>query len=315
MRTATLSLTQRQHAELAAHLFPADGREAVAIALCGRRRCAELHRLLVHRVAPVPHEACLERTPARVTWPTDLLPPLLEEARRRGLAVLKIHGHRHPSPFSVTDDRADCALFPSIHAWTENGPHASAVMFRAGGTIGRLVDESGRFHPLASVNVVGDDLVFWSAASATSAVPAFGHRVAQTFGSGTFDRLRRLRVDVVGCSGTGSPLIEQLARNCVGTLVLVDPDCIEEKNLNRILNATMEDARRNRLKVDMAARTVAEMGLGTVVETHPRNLFDPATVRAVAACDVVFGCMDSIDGRHLLNKLATFTSFPISTSA
>ena len=310
MQTATLSLTELQHAELSAHLFPDDGCEAVAIALCGRRRDAEHHRLLVHRWVPVPYEVCSERKPDRVTWPTEMLPPLLEQARLRGLAILKIHGHRHPSPFSAIDDRADRALFPAVHAWTEDGPHASAIMFRDGRMIGRLVDEDGGFRPLTSVSVVGDDLSIWSADRRGAAVPEFGRRVAQTFGAGTFDRLRRLRVGVVGCSGTGSPLIEQLARNCVGTLVLVDPDRVEEKNLNRILNATMDDARQGRLKVDVAARAIAGMGLGTVVETHPRNLFDPDTVRAVAGCDVVFGCMDSIDGRHLLNKLATFYLIP-----
>ncbi len=105
-------------------------------------------------------------------------------------------------------------------------------------------------------------------------------------------------------------MIEQLARNCVGELILVDPDRVDEKNLNRILNATMEDARRSRLKVDVAARAIRAMGLGTLVETLPRSLFDPIAVRAVAGCDVVFGCMDSIDGRHLLNKLATFYVIP-----
>ena len=134
--------------------------------------------------------------------------------------------------------------------------------------------------------------------------------MAQTFGAGTYDRLRRLRIAVVGCSGTGSPLIEQLARNCVGELVLVDPDCVEEKNLNRILNATMDDAKQSRPKVDVAADAIQAMGLGTVVHPHPRTLFDPVAVRAVAACDIVFGCMDSIDGRHLLNKLATFYLLP-----
>ncbi len=310
MNTATLTLTGRQHAELEAHLFPGDGCEAVAIALCGHRRGADRHRLLVRKLVPIPHDACSVRTPKRVTWPTEVLPPLLEEAARDGLAVVKIHGHRLPSPFSVLDDRSDRDLFPSIHAWTESGPHGSAIMFEDGRMIARLVDERGRFHPLASVNVVGDDLQFWPYAAETATVPEFGRRVAQTFGAGTYDRLRRLRIGVVGCSGTGSPLIEQLARNCVGTLVLVDPDRVEEKNLNRILNATMEDARHARLKVDVAARAIRAMGLGTVVETHPRSLFDPDTVRAVAACDVVFGCMDSIDGRHLLNKLATFYLIP-----
>ena len=310
MQTATLSLTEHQHAELMAHLFPADACEAVAIALCGRRRGAERHRLLVRHLFPVPYEACSERKPDRVTWPTDVLPPLLEDAAREGMAVLKIHGHRHPSPFSDTDNRADRALFPSVHAWTEDGPHASAIIFRDGRIIARLVDEQGRFQPLSSVNVVGDDLSFWRAGAHAVSVPEFGRRVAQTFGSGTFDRLRHLRIGVVGCSGTGSPLIEQLARNCVGTLVLVDPDRVEEKNLNRILNATMEDAQHSRLKVDVAARAITDMRLGTVVQTHPRTLFDPNTVRAVADCDVVFGCMDSVDGRHLLNKLATFYLIP-----
>lgn len=310
MPGTTLSLTHGQHAQLMAHLFPADGCEAVAIALCGHRRSAERHRLLLRRIVPVPYESCSQRTPERVTWSTDLLPPLLDEASRHGLAVLKIHGHRHPSAFSPTDDRADRALFPSVHAWTETGPHASAIAFRDGRMIARLVDAGGRFRALSSVNVVGDDLLFWPSRAQAAAVPEFGRRVAQTFGAGTYDRLRRLRIAIVGCSGTGSPLIEQLARNCVGTLVLVDPDHVEEKNLNRILNATMQDAQQRRLKVDVAARAIRGMGLGTVVETHPRSLFDADTVRAVADCDIVFGCMDSVDGRHLLNKLATFYLVP-----
>ena len=176
--------------------------------------------------------------------------------------------------------------------------------------IGRVVDDRGRFCPFASVNVVGDDLSFWPSQLNTGKVAEFGRRVAQTFGIGTYDRLRGLRIGVVGCSGTGSPLIEQLARNCVGELVLVDPDRVEEKNLNRILNATMEDARQGSLKVDVAARSVRAMGLNTRVETHPCSLFDPVAVQAVASCDVVFGCVDSIDGRHLLNKLATFYLIP-----
>ena len=278
--------------------------------MCGHRGGADRHRLLVRKLAPIPYDACSVRTPKRVTWSTEVLPPLLAEADRYGLAVVKIHCHPLPSLFSSVDDHADRDLFPSVHAWTDSGPHGSAIMFGDGRMIGRLVDERGRFHPLASVNVVGDDLSFWPSASSTEAIPAFGRRVAQTFGEGTYDRLRRLRIGVVGCSGTGSPLIEQLARNCVGELVLVDPDCVEEKNLNRILNATMDDAREARLKVDVAARSIRAMGLGTLVETHPRSLFDPYAVHAIASCDVVFGCMDSIDGRHLLNKLATFYLIP-----
>ena len=310
MQPTTLTLTGRQHADLRAHLFPGDGCEAVAIASCAHRRGSDRHRLLVHRLTPIPYEACTERKPDRVTWPTDILPPLLHEAARYGWSIVKIHGHRRASPFSAIDDCADRSLLPSVYAWTEGGPHGSAIMFPDGRMLGRLVDEDDTFHALASVNVVGDDLSFWPSLNHTGPVPEFARRVAQSFGTGTYDRLRRLRIAVVGCSGTGSPLIEQLARNCVGGLVLVDPDHVEEKNLNRIVNATMHDALQARLKVEVAARAIRAMGLGTVVDALPVNLFDPAAVRAVAGCDVVFGCMDSIDGRHLLNKLAAFYLVP-----
>ena len=278
--------------------------------LCGHRADQARHRLLARKVVPVPYDACSVRLPTQVTWSTSMLPPLLDEAARIGLAVIKVHGHRNSSDFSETDDKSDKTLFPSVHAWTNNGPHGSAILFSDGRMIGRTVDDCGRFSSFSSINVVGDDLPFWYTDTDGSAIPEFGRRVAQTFGAGTYDLLRKLRVAVIGCSGTGSPVVEQLARNSVGKLVLVDPDRVEDKNLNRILNTTKADARNGRFKVDVLAGAIAKMGLGTVVETFPMSLFDPSVVNAVANCDVVFGCMDSIDGRHLLNKLATFYLLP-----
>ena len=67
--TATLTLTGPQHAELQDHLFPGDGCEAVAFALCGHRRGRQRDRLLVHELVKVPNHVCSVRTPTRVTWP------------------------------------------------------------------------------------------------------------------------------------------------------------------------------------------------------------------------------------------------------
>jgi hypothetical protein len=122
--------------------------------------------------------------------------------------------------------------------------------------------------------------------------------------------LGELSVAVIGCSGTGSPLVEMLARLGVRRLVLVDPDHVEEKNLNRVNNATMADAHDEVAKVEVMARAIRAMGLGTVVEPIAASLSSPGVVRRVATCDVVFGCMDSVDGRDLLNRLATFYCLP-----
>lgn len=307
-----LRLTGKQHAELRSHLFPGDGNEAVALALCGRRAGEARHVLTVHAIVPVPYAACPVRTPDRVTWPTDLLPPLLGKASKSGLALLKIHSHPGGWPeFSNYDDTADRELFPSVYGWVDDDlPHASAVMLPDGRIFGRVVGADGEFTPLASVAVAGDEIRFWYPHDHLAAVPEFALRHAQAFGGGTTSRLRRLSVAVVGCSGTGSPVVEMLARLGVGELVLVDPDRTEQKNLNRIINTTGADAERGEFKVEVLARAVRQMDLGTRVVPLAKSLFDPDVVRRVAECDVVFGCMDSVDGRDLLNRLATYYLIP-----
>lgn len=306
-------MTGGQHARLAAHLFPGDGNEAVAVALCGRRAADAGHVLCVRAVEPIPHAACPVREPDRVTWPVGLIRPLLDEAARRGLAVVKFHSHPggHPA-FSRQDDRADRELFAAVGDWLDGpAPHASVVMLPDGGLFGRAVTPDGAFAPLESLAVVGDDLRYWFAdPELPGGVPEFARRHAQAFGAGTTSVLRRLAVAVVGCSGTGSPVVEQLARLGVGRLVLVDPDAVEEKNLNRIVHATMADARAGRAKVEVVAEAVRRMGLGTEVDPVRAHLLTPEAVRRVAGCDVAFGCTDSAEARHLLNRLAAFYCLP-----
>src|SRR5262245_31486013 len=88
-----LRLTGTQHVQLQAHLFPGDGKEAVAIALCGRRAGETRHCLMVQRIVPIPYDSCQVRTPMQVTWGTDVLLTPLAEAAQQGLALVKIHSH------------------------------------------------------------------------------------------------------------------------------------------------------------------------------------------------------------------------------
>ena len=306
-----LRLTQGHHRDLKAHLLPGDGLEAVAVALCGRRRSTTHHCLTVKTVVPIPYDECKVRNADRVTWSTKRLIPLLEEAARRDLTILKIHSHPGGFPdFSEIDDASDKDLFNSVFGWTDSTfPHASAVMLPEGRMFGRAIMPDGAFQDLDSIMVPGHDLQFW-VPGASSKATAFTQRHAQLFGAGTTRRLREMAVAVIGCSGTGSPLIEQLARLGVGRFVLVDPDHVEEKNLNRILNATREDAYLKRPKVEVMARAIAAMGFGTELEIIAEDLATPRAVKAVAECDVVFGCMDGVEGRHLLNRLSAFYLLP-----
>jgi hypothetical protein len=308
----SLSMTGEQHGRLRQLLFPGDGKEAVAILLCGRCDGDRRHRLVVRAVEPVPHEVCTVRTAQCVSWPPEFIEPLLERAAAERLSVVKVHSHPTGyAAFSTTDDEGDARLLPMIRGWIEADiPHGSAVILPDGQMFGRHLRADNNFAPLEMISVIGDDLHFWYADTGSVEVPSFVASHAQAFDDGTIERLRRLSFAVIGASGTGSPTFEQLMRLGAALIVVVDDDQMEYRNVNRIVNSTMKDAEDAKKKVDVLGDAADRAGLGTKVIRVPKNLWDPEVVRQVAQCDVVFGCMDTIDGRFLLNTLATYYTLP-----
>jgi len=306
-----LRLTGDQHTQLRSHLFPGDGNEAVALALCGRLNHAHGHALCVYQILLVPHSQCRERTPERVTWDTSIGRDLFQKAAEKGMGILKIHSHPEGyKRFSKYDDRSDKELFSSLHSWTDDGmPHASVVMLPDGSMFGRIVDPDGNFQPISKISVVGDDILFFREQSGRP-VDQAQIRTSQTFGDKTTSLLKQLRIGIVGCSGTGSWVAEQLARLGVEDLLLVDPDIVEEKNLNRIVNSTEDDALNARAKVLSLQDAISRHGTKTKVSVWKETLFSLEVAAALATCDIIFGCMDSIEGRDTLNRIATFYTIP-----
>jgi ThiF family/Prokaryotic homologs of the JAB domain len=309
--TVVLRMTGQQHAAIQSHLFPGDHKEAVAILLCGRLNHPKRHALSVHEIFPVPYDVCAVRKPDQITWPTSAIIPALDRAAELGLAVVKIHSHPGwYNEFSHVDDRADRDLFPSIYGWVDDdAPHGSAVMLPDGSIFARTVHQDGQFTPFELVSVAGDDIKLWfhkldEYQSETT------KRTEQAFGNQTTNLLKRLAFAVVGCSGTGGPVIEQLGRYSTGKIVGVDTDVVEQKNLNRIPNSTLTDATNLVAKVLVHERAIRAMGLGTEFIPLQKDIADADVIQAVAACDILIGCMDSAEGRHILNKIAATYCIP-----
>lgn len=306
-----LAFSGDQHQRLKVFLFPGDGKEAVALVLCGRRDGDRRHRLTVREIHEIPYEYCVTRTATRVTWSPDYIDEILERAASEGLSVIKVHSH--PSgyaDFSETDDEGDRLLLPMVRGWVEADVfHGSVVMLPSGQMFGRVM-KGDKFEPIDCISVADDDLHFWYSDQGQGTIPSFAASHAQAFDEGTIERLQRLSIAVIGASGTGSPSVEQLMRLGVGEIINVDPDVMEDRNINRILNSTMRDAEEGRAKVDVLADAVIRAGLGTRIIPIRKNLWDPEVIRAVAQCDIVFGCVDSIDGRYLLNAISTFYNIP-----
>lgn len=311
-----LAISGKHYQQLHQHLYPGDGKEAVAIALCGQAVGARRNQLFVHEVIAVPYDACRIREPDAVAWSVETVLPALNDAIKKKLTVVKFHSHPGGFPdFSRYDDESDRAFFSAVDNVLDNcDARASVVMLPDGRFFGRYVHDGVLGKAIDLFRVAGDDFQFFRRddnKSDNAETPEHAVRLIQTFGEGTYRTLRRLRIGVVGASGTGSIVLEQLARNCVGELVPVDPDHLERKNLNRVLNARGSDADKGRMKVDRAQEAILEMDLGTKVWPLPNDITDPETIHALGECDILFGCLDSVDGRHIINKIASHFLIPL----
>ncbi|OMP68714.1 HesA/MoeB/ThiF family protein [Domibacillus epiphyticus] len=312
-----LRLTGRQHSSLYNHLFPGDGLEAVAFALCGiteRQVETSTQRVLsIHRIYKIPHEECSIRTESRVKWPTEYIIPLIDEAIRKKMVLLKIHSHPNGlMQFSKYDDLSDKELFPRIADRLETEfPGVSAIMVSDGTILARSWDAIGNTQPVHSISIAGDDIKIWPAIQKEPAtIPAFMKRTGQAFGKGTTEILKTLSIGVVGVSGTGSPTAEMLYRLGVGELVLVDDDIVKDINVGRIYNSTIADAEAKRYKVELMADALERIGLPTKIVPICKNLYYPEVIQLLAQCDIIFGCMDSVEGRDTLNRLCVYYNIP-----
>ena len=290
------------------HLFPKDGLEAIAFAICGRHKTDNIEVLMVYKVILIPYNLC-NRSSLNVSWPTHILTPYLDEAKKKHLAIVKLHSHPTGyEKFSDIDDLSDFETFRDISIWLDDiKPHASVIMLPDDRMFGRIIFDSQNF-PLTTISVAGNNISFWDSTSDCSEVNPVFDSQQQLFGKGTTDKLSKLRIGIIGCSGTGSIILEQLARLGVKQIVLVDYDKIEDRNLNRITNSRKSDI--SKPKVEVLADAIKSIGLGTDVLPLSVNIFNPQAVSAIAECDIIFGCVDTAEGRQILNRISTFYVIP-----
>ncbi len=237
----SLILKESTYRMLKAHLYPGNNLEFAAIMLCHCGTGKLGFRLMVNELITVPSNKCDKQRSNYISWPFEdyMTPSMIEKIDRDGLSIITIHSHPGGyNKFSKTDDNNDKELFGSINCWFDDERlNGSAIMLPNGEIIARTVSDKGVFKPIKKVSVIGENIKIWQHFKNENKTPDYGLKILQTFGKGTFNLLQNLKVGVVGCSGTGSIIVELLARNCVGNLVLIDPDKVEEKNLNRIINS------------------------------------------------------------------------------
>jgi molybdopterin/thiamine biosynthesis adenylyltransferase len=110
--------------------------------------------------------------------------------------------------------------------------------------------------------------------------------------------LDQTRVAIAGLGGGGSHIAQQLAHLGVGHIRLIDPDCMEASNLNRLVGATYADVEGHTPKVEIAKRTI--LGIRPWIEVKTEKTKWQEADHLLKDAHVVFGCLDGYQQRDYL---------------
>lgn len=114
--------------------------------------------------------------------------------------------------------------------------------------------------------------------------------------------LANARVAIIGLSGGGSHVVQQLAHIGFKNLYLFDPDCIEDTNLTRLVGATAADVAAALPKIEIARRLV--LAVQPTARVHGFQHIWQDRAQDLKCVDLIFACVDSFLCRRDLEVLA-----------
>lgn len=258
-------------------------------------------RYVVRDLQPVPDSAYLSRGHAHASLSPGFCIDLSNRARVQGMGILVAHTHPGEAAlqsFSTVDDQGEQPMRDYFGRRVPTGPHFAAMFTRIGGQCRKLGTQE-----LARIQLVGKDVRWLSHEQLPAHEPqARFARQVLAFGTAVQTTLASLRVAIVGLGGTGAFIATELAHLGVDNFFLIDPDFVEETNLNRLVGATPED--RGTPKVDLFARRIQAINPDAECDVAVADVVDDAFAKRLLDTDFIFLCTDSHASRAVVNQIA-----------
>lgn len=281
-----------------------DEEECAGIILAGTACDSDRLTLCLNRIVWVPENAYEDRSPTEMWIRSEGWVPALGEAAAGEWQPIFFHTHPGDTPTASEFDAKVAESVAPVFGIRTGRPYASLIL---GGEPEAPIF-TGTFDggPIKQLRVVGDRFHLLAAADAPEVGfdPAVFDRQVRAFGEEGQRVLRRLRVGVVGGSGTGSPVFEQLIRLGVGTVIVVDDDVVTATNLTRIHQSEAADVGES--KVIVLSKAAERIGLGNEAVPVEARITKRDAFEAIRNCDVVFGCTDDNAGRAILSRMAYY---------
>lgn len=272
-------------------------------------------RLLATEIRWCPDDSYAERYETGLSITSDGYVPAIADAEASGATAIWLHTHpgEGASPrASHHDEIVDEQLSDLFRLRTGSPYYASLVISVVKGRLkftGHIESAEAK-RDIDRLWAVGDRFcLIHHDSHAPAALDARFDRNVRALGGPVQTVFGDLAVAVVGCGGTGSSVVEQLARLGVRRFVLVDPDNLSLSNVTRVYGSTPELVGAR--KVDVAEGLIASISPDAAVTCEASMLTLESTARKLQGVDLIFGCTDDNAGRMVLSRIASYLLTPV----
>ena len=272
-------------------------------------------RLLARAMHWVPEDAYDLRTGTELRIASEGYVPALAAAEADHAVPIWLHTHpgSESSPCASRRDKVVDGQLAELFRYRSGSSLYGAVVVAA---TNKHLSFTGR---IESADRHDDIDRMWVTGRRLALIQNWGHAAApplnqfdrniRAFGGAIQQVLGDLRVAVVGCGGTGSAVVEQLARLGVRHFQLFDPDTLSASNVTRVYGSSIRDI--GKPKVEVSAAQIARIAPDAEVLTTQAKITLEASARMLVESDVVFGCTDDNAGRLVLSRIATYLLTPV----
>ena len=127
------------------------------------------------------------------------------------------------------------------------------------------------------------------------------------------ERLQNARVLILGVGGLGCPAAQYLAAAGIGSITLVDPDTVDQTNLQRQILFSGDDV--GLAKVEAAGKRLLSINPDLSLSLINEKLQGQALESTVYKADIVLDCTDNFSSRFAINKACVETETPLISGA
>lgn len=261
---------------------------------------------VINEYQSIPDDLYIETDEAAARINSEAIRIAYQKAYTDKVGLFHIHLHeltREFPFFSSIDERSIPEIVKSVQSYSDDQIHGMIVLSQKSINAQLLLPMEKELCKPDQISIVGFNMIFSfpkvnltsSSTNRYSRQSFLGHKAEDLFS--------RLKLGIVGLSGGGSHIVQQVAHIGFKNYALSDPEKVDDdSNLNRIVGATLEDAKEMRYKFDVSSKVIKNLHPDSIISGGPKKWEE--LISDFKDCDIIVGGLDTILGRRDLEAFS-----------